>query len=126
MDEHPEDESSQQQPNHQPKPPSQEKPPEMAKVRKPRADSAAYSMHVPQKFKGYEVFYEVPDDPEVYTAPDIQSNLRSLRLALKHSTTYGENKVDLQKRQKPFQPYEKVGLWVTVVQFVPSCPCYIQ
>nr|XP_054770756.1 X-ray radiation resistance-associated protein 1-like [Lytechinus pictus] len=107
VDEQPEDEVSKHE-RLTPKPPSQApRPPNKPKIRKPRVDSAAYSMDVPQKFKGYEVFYDAPDDPEVYTAPDIQSNLRSLRLALKHSTVYGENKVDLQRVQKPFKAYQK-------------------
>ncbi|XP_030838341.1 X-ray radiation resistance-associated protein 1-like [Strongylocentrotus purpuratus] len=107
VDEHPEDETPKQE-KHAPKPPSQApRPPGKPKTRKHRVDSAVYSINVPQKFKGYEMFYDAPDDPEVYTAPDIQSNLRSLRLALKHSTVYGENKVDLQRLQKPFKPYQK-------------------
>ena len=40
---------------------------------------------------------------------DIQGNLRSLRLALKQSTLY-QNEVDLERPQKPFEPYQRVSL----------------
>ena len=40
---------------------------------------------------------------------DIQGNLRSLRLALKQSTLY-QNAVDLERPQKPFEPYQRVSL----------------
>ncbi len=32
--------------------------------KKERVDSAAYSISVPSKFKGYEIFYDTPDDPD--------------------------------------------------------------
>ncbi|XP_071489518.1 X-ray radiation resistance-associated protein 1-like [Diadema antillarum] len=110
VDEHPDDEPAPPEPpkQHQPKPPTEARTPvEKPRTSKKRVDSAAYSMGVPDKFKGYEMFYDAPDDPEVYTAPDIQSNLRSLRLALKHSTVYADNKVDLSRLQKPFHAYQK-------------------
>ncbi|XP_038050347.1 X-ray radiation resistance-associated protein 1-like [Patiria miniata] len=91
-------------------PPKQQsdKHPKKEKAKKmERKDSAAYSMSVPEKFKGYEIFYDTPEDVEEEPiVTDIQGNLRSLRLALKHPTLY-QNQVDLEKLQKPFEPYQR-------------------
>ncbi|XP_072034836.1 LOW QUALITY PROTEIN: X-ray radiation resistance-associated protein 1-like [Amphiura filiformis] len=109
VDDHGEEEAA---PPRKPSPPPADQPKKDTKDRKgkKRIDSAAYSMAVPEKFKGYEVFYDANDDPEVPVAHDIQGNLRSLRLALKHPTNYRDNKVDLERLQKPFHPYLKSKL----------------
>ncbi len=57
----------------EPPPPATDQPkkdikPEKKKSKNKRIDSAAYSMAVPEKFKGYEVFYDAPDDPEIPVA----------------------------------------------------------
>lgn len=71
-----------------------------------RADSAKYSMSVPQKFKGYEVFWDAPEDEDVIIQKDIQSNLRSLKLAVNHKPVF-RSEVDLDRLQKPFEPHQK-------------------
>ncbi|XP_033097416.1 X-ray radiation resistance-associated protein 1-like [Anneissia japonica] len=74
--------------------------------KKKRIDSAAKSLDVPNKFKGFESLLDAEDDPDVHVMLDVQSNLRSLRLALKQETHY-QNTVNLDKIQKPFEPYKK-------------------
>lgn len=81
-------------------------PPPRKKEKAERVDSAKYSLQVPDKFKGYEVFWDAPDDPEVIVQTDIQSNLRSLKLAIQHKPVY-RSEVDLDRLQKPFEPHQK-------------------
>ncbi|XP_022098597.1 X-ray radiation resistance-associated protein 1-like isoform X2 [Acanthaster planci] len=102
------DQTDEQKPQEAPSDQEPDKDPKKEKPKKlERVDSAAYSMSVPDKFKGYEIFYDTPDDPdEEPVVTDIQGNLRSLRLALKHPTLY-QNQVDLEKLQKPFEPYQR-------------------
>ncbi|XP_033637253.1 X-ray radiation resistance-associated protein 1-like [Asterias rubens] len=90
--------------------PAKQKQTKKERRKKERVDSAAYSISVPDKFKGYEIFYDAPDDPDFEpVVTDIQGNLRSLRLALKQSTLY-QNAVDLERPQKPFEPYQRSTL----------------
>ena len=91
------DDQPEEEPEEELNPPPQPKPPQPTppvdkpkktktkeskkKVKKDRIDSAAYSMAVPAKFKGYEVFYDAPDDPDVPVAKGrlIQCTSNSVR-----------------------------------------------
>ena len=44
--------------------PAKQKQTKKERRKKERVDSAAYSISVPDKFKGYEIFYDAPDDPD--------------------------------------------------------------
>ncbi|ELU12376.1 hypothetical protein CAPTEDRAFT_227314 [Capitella teleta] len=63
-----------------------------------------------EKYSGYDVLFE--DEGLTFTGDvpepkDIQGNVRALRYALSHPVNYRDNKVDLENRQRPFQPYQR-------------------
>ncbi|XP_071949456.1 X-ray radiation resistance-associated protein 1-like isoform X2 [Antedon mediterranea] len=78
---------------------TKKKPKKKEKIRKTSKDVA-------QKFKGFETFLDATDDPDVKVTSDVQSNLRSLRLALKQESQF-QNTVSIDRIQKPFEPYKK-------------------
>ncbi|XP_002738623.1 X-ray radiation resistance-associated protein 1-like [Saccoglossus kowalevskii] len=77
------------------------------KTSKMRPDSAAVSMNMPDKYKGYELLLDAEDDPDLMLPKDIHGNVKALEFALKHPTVYRDNTVALDRIQKPFEPYQK-------------------
>lgn len=61
---------------------------------------------IPEKFRGYEEFYDVKTDPDFIEPIGIQNNVRALEHALRRLHVYHDCKPILGSNQKPYIPRE--------------------
>ncbi|XP_023932305.1 X-ray radiation resistance-associated protein 1-like [Lingula anatina] len=81
----------------QPRPPKETQKPEKQRKKKT----------VPGHYKGYEILLDVPEDPNTHIPKDLQGSVRALKQMLDHPIVFRDNVVQLDRIQKPFEPYKQ-------------------
>ncbi|XP_013397542.1 X-ray radiation resistance-associated protein 1 [Lingula anatina] len=81
----------------QPRPPKETQKPEKQRKKKT----------VPGHYKGYEILLDAPEDPNTHIPKDLQGSVRALKQMLDHPIVFRDNVVQLDRIQKPFEPYKQ-------------------